>query len=51
MTCECDAHSERLTEREQKFISDMVTCTARRALSEKQQAWLLAIFDRVRRRA
>jgi hypothetical protein len=49
MACECDAHEDRLSEREQKFISDMVTWTARRAPTEKQQAWLLAIFARVRR--
>jgi hypothetical protein len=49
VACECDARSHILSEREQQFISDMVSWTARRAPTEKQQAWLLAIFNRVRR--
>jgi hypothetical protein len=47
VACECDAHGDLLTARE--FVSDMVTWTARRTPTEKQQAWLLAIFNRVRR--
>jgi hypothetical protein len=49
IACECDAHEDRLSEREQKFVADMVTWTRWRTPSEKQQAWLLAIFSRVRR--
>jgi hypothetical protein len=50
VACECDAHGDLLTAGEQQFVSDMVTWTARRTPTEKQQAWLLAIFNRVRRR-
>ena len=49
VACECEVHSAALTEREQQFISNMVSWTARRTPTEKQQAWLLAIFNRVRR--
>jgi hypothetical protein len=50
VACEGDAHGDLLTPREQQFGSDMVTWTARRAPTKKQQAWLLAIFNRMRRR-
>jgi hypothetical protein len=50
VACECGARGNFLTAREQQFISDMVTWTALRAPTEKQQAWLLAIFNWVRRR-
>jgi hypothetical protein len=46
---ECEAHSGRLTEREQEFISDMVAWTLRKAPTEKQQGWLLSIYGKVRR--
>ena len=46
---ECEAHSGRLTEREQEFISDMVAWTAHATPTEKQQAWLLSLHRRVRR--
>jgi hypothetical protein len=49
MPCECQAHSEQLSEREQGFVDDMVGWTAFRAPTEKQQAWLLSIYRRVRR--
>jgi hypothetical protein len=49
MACECQAHSERLSEREQGFVDDMVEWTAFREPTEKQQAWLLSIYRKVRR--
>ena len=49
IACECQAHSNRLSEREQGFIDDMVEWTAFREPTEKQQAWLLSIYRRVRR--
>jgi hypothetical protein len=49
IACKCNEHEDRLSEREQKFVSDMVTWTRWRPPSEKQQSWLLAIFSRVRR--
>jgi hypothetical protein len=49
IACECEAHSERLTEREQEFVSDMVAWKLRKAPTEKQQSWLLSIYGRVRR--
>jgi hypothetical protein len=49
MACECQAHSERLSQREQNFIGDMVGWTAFREPTQKQQAWLLSIHTRVRR--
>jgi hypothetical protein len=49
MACECQARSYRLSEREQGFIDDMVDWTAFREPTEKQQAWLLSIYRRVRR--
>jgi hypothetical protein len=49
MACECQAHSDRLSEREQGFIDDMVEWTAFREPSEKQQLWLLSMHRRVRR--
>jgi hypothetical protein len=47
--CECQAHSEQFSEREQEFIDSMVGWTAFREPTEKQQAWLLSIFRRIRR--
>jgi hypothetical protein len=47
VACECQTHSNRLSQREQTFIDDMATWTAFRAPSEKQQAWLAAIYRRV----
>jgi hypothetical protein len=49
MSCECQAHGERLSQREQDFVDDMVRWTAFGEPSEKQQAWLLSIYRRVRR--
>ena len=49
MACECQAHSERLSEREQGFVDDMVEWTAFGEPTEKQQAWLLSIYRRIRR--
>jgi hypothetical protein len=49
VACECDERSGFLTSREQKFVADMVTWTEWRAPTEKQQAWLLGILNRVRR--
>jgi hypothetical protein len=37
MACECQAHSERLSEREQGFVDDMVEWTAFGEPTEKQQ--------------
>jgi hypothetical protein len=47
MACECQERSERLSEREQGFIDDMVEWTAFREPTERQQAWLLSIYRRV----
>ena len=49
MSCECQAHGERLSQREQDFVDDMVRWTVFREPTEKQQAWLLSIYRRVRR--
>jgi hypothetical protein len=49
VACECQAHSERLSPREQDFVEDMVKWSALRTPTEKQQAWLLSIHRRVRR--
>jgi hypothetical protein len=49
IACECQAHSERFSPREQDFVADMVAWTARAMPTDKQQAWLLSIHKRVRR--
>ena len=49
ISCECQAHSERFSPREQDFVADMVRWSAFRAPTEKQQAWLLSIHRRVGR--
>jgi hypothetical protein len=47
---ECEAASERLSEREREFVSDMVRWTVRDGGStEKQGNWLRAIYARVKR--
>jgi hypothetical protein len=43
----CEACSAALNERERKFVNDMVGW--RTTPSEKQQAWLLSILNKVRR--
>jgi hypothetical protein len=48
VACECEAHSAALTAREHKFVSDMVTWTMRARPSERQRAWLMIIFNKVR---
>jgi hypothetical protein len=45
---ECEAHIAVLNERERKFVNDMTGW--RTTPSEKQQAWLLSILTKVRRR-
>jgi hypothetical protein len=47
MALACRARGDRLSQREQEFVSDMIEWTALRAPSEKQQAWLAAIYRRV----
>ena len=47
---ECKAASGRLSERERKFVSDMVRWTVRDGKpTEKQANWLRAIYARVKR--
>jgi hypothetical protein len=48
VACECEAHGAFLNLREQKFVTDMMAWTARATPSERQQAWLLLILNKVR---
>jgi hypothetical protein len=48
VACECEAYGACLNLREQKFVTDMVAWTAGATPSERQQAWLLLIFNKVR---
>jgi hypothetical protein len=46
----CAEHSDRLNEKEQGFVNDMVRWCARREPSEKQGKWLHVLYVRVGRR-
>jgi hypothetical protein len=48
VACECEAHGATLNLREQKFVTDMVSWMRRATPTERQQAWLLVILDKVR---
>jgi hypothetical protein len=49
LACDCSERSERLSDREQEFVEDMVVWCRYRDPTEKQQSWLLSIYRRVRR--
>jgi hypothetical protein len=48
VACECQARSNRLSQREQAFIDSIVDWTALRPPTERQAAWLTAIYRRLR---
>jgi hypothetical protein len=49
VACECEARSAAVNERERRFVADMTSWTKCARPSERQRAWLLAIFNRVAR--